>query len=35
MTKGWQIFSETTEFMIAFQDQVINTSDYKKQILKD
>jgi len=34
MAKGLQI-SETTEFMIAIQDQVINTSGYKKQILKE
>ena len=34
MAKGWQI-SETTEFIIAIQDQVINTIGYKKQILKD
>lgn len=30
MAKGWQIFSETIEFMIVIQDQVINTIGYKK-----
>jgi len=35
MAEGWQIFSETTEFMIAIQDQIINTNGHKKQILKD
>jgi len=34
MAKGLQI-SETTEFVIAIQDQVLNTSGYKKHILKD
>jgi hypothetical protein len=34
MAKGWQFFSETTEFMIAILDQVINTNGHKKQILK-
>jgi hypothetical protein len=35
MAKAWHIFSETTEFVMAIQDHVINTNGHKKQILKD
>jgi hypothetical protein len=33
--KSGKIFSETTECMIVIQDQVINTNNCKKHILKD
>jgi hypothetical protein len=33
--KSGEIFPKTTGIMIAIQDQVISTSNYKKRILKD